>query len=379
MIFDLSVRYKSSTIPNKLNLGVGAYRDEALQPYVFPSVRAAEEAVVAAKADKEYLPVLGLAEFNVREGEGGRESPSCCHPAAPHPLTPPSPPDQAAAARLLFHPDSPALRDGRVLTCQALSGTGSLTLAAHLLKRTLPGRRIFCSDITWDNHASIVSDSGLGVLEYYKYYNPSTRGLDFEGWLADLRTIPRGSIVLLHAVAHNPTGVDPTPEQWSAVADVLQSRDLFPWMDIAYLGFASGDLDVDAAAVRMLVARGREMVVCQSFAKNMGLYCERVGAVHVVAADPGSAAAAGSQLQVMVRTMYSNPPAPGGRRHSGLPVVRPGGRRVAQHARAGGGVAGGAQGGDAAAARGAGRAARRDRSKRDPRGLVPHHVPDWDV
>lgn len=220
---------------------------------------------------------------------------------------------QTHSANLLFGATSAAIKDKRIATCQTLSGTGSLTVAAHLLKRLMPGKRIFCSDPTWENHGKVVADAGAGILEYYRYWDPKTCGLDINGMLADLKSMPEGSIVLLHAVAHNPTGVDPTPEQWSAIADVMQQRKLFPWFDIAYQGFASGDPDTDAAALRMFVDRGFEMFVCQSFAKNFGLYCERVGALHVVAADAASANAVLSNVEVIVRPMYSNPPAHGAR------------------------------------------------------------------
>ena len=283
VIFHLGVRFRADAHPRKLNLGVGAYRDEQLRPVVFAAVRAAEQAVVAAGADKEYLPIAGLAEF------------------------------RAAAARMLFGESCAALAEGRVATAQALSGTGGLQLAAVLLRRLLPGRRVFCSDPTWENHGKLVADSGLGVLEYYRYYDAASRGLDAAGMLADLEAMPEGSVVMLHAVAHNPTGVDPTRAQWAAIAEVVQRRRLFPWFDIAYQGFASGDPDEDAWAVRDFAARGLEMLVSQSFAKNMGLYCERVGALHALCADKASAAAVLSNVEAIVRPLYSNPPAHGAR------------------------------------------------------------------
>jgi aspartate/tyrosine/aromatic aminotransferase len=283
VIFHLGTRFRADPHPRKLNLGVGAYRDEQLRPVVFAAVRAAEQAVVAAGGDKEYLPIAGLAEF------------------------------RAAAARLLFGEGCAALAEGRVASAQTLSGTGSLAVAAHLLKRLLPGRRIFCSDPTWENHGKLVADCGAGMLEYYRYYDAATRGLDLAGLLADLEAMPEGSVVLLHAVAHNPTGVDPSRAQWAAVAEVVQRRRLFPWFDIAYQGFASGDPEEDAWAVRDFAARGVEMIVSQSFAKNFGLYCERVGALHVLCADKASAAAVLSNVEAIVRPMYSNPPAHGAR------------------------------------------------------------------
>jgi len=140
---------------------------------------------------------------------------------------------QAAAAQLLFGGDCAATAQGRVLSCQTLSGTGALTVAAHLVKRTLPGRRIFCSDPTWENHVKVVADSGAGTLESYRYWDAGSRGLDEAGLLADLRAMPAGSLVLLHACAHNPTGVDPTRSQWEAIAGVMAERRLLPWFDIA--------------------------------------------------------------------------------------------------------------------------------------------------
>ncbi len=254
-----------------------------------------------------------VAAITLPSGESPLSSPSHLpDPTPPRPATPPSN-AQTQAASLLFGADSPAILEKRIATVQTLSGTGSLTIAAHLLKRILPNRRIFCSDPTWENHGKVVADAGAGMLEYYRYWDAATRGLDFDGMIADLNAMPEGSIVMLHAVAHNPTGVDPTRDQWKTIADVMAARKLFPWFDIAYQGFASGDLEEDAWSLRMFTERGFEMVVCQSFAKNMGLYCERVGALHIVAADAASAAAVLSNVEVIVRPMYSNPPAHGAR------------------------------------------------------------------
>lgn len=285
-IFELTRRFKVDSAPSKLNLGVGAYRDESLQPVVWAAVRAAEAAVVAARGDKEYLPIAGLPEF------------------------------RSAAAALLFGASGPgaaAVAGGRVATAQSLSGTGALTLGAHLLRRALPGAAVYVSDPTWENHGKVLIDAGAGEVRPHRYWDAAARALDINGMLADLAAMPRGSVVLLHACAHNPTGVDPTREQWAAIADVMAERALLPWFDSAYQGFASGDPEEDAWAVRYFLARGFEMLVCQSFAKNFGLYCERVGALHVVAADAASAAAALSHVENIVRPMYSNPPAHGAR------------------------------------------------------------------
>ena len=180
-IFDLSARFRADAHPKKLDLGIGVYRDEALQSAVFSAVRKAEALVVADSRDKEYLPVLGLAEL------------------------------RTASSRLVFGPDAEAVYEGRVATAHCLSGTGSLTVAAHLAKRLLPGRRVFCSDPTWATHENVIADAGLGQLESYRYWDAASRSLDEAGLLADLEAMPKGSLVLLHAVAHNPTGVSTRP------------------------------------------------------------------------------------------------------------------------------------------------------------------------
>lgn len=220
---------------------------------------------------------------------------------------------QTESAKLIFGNESPVLAEKRVATVQSLSGTGALTLAAHAIKRLLPGRRIFCSNPTWENHGKVIHDAGLPELQYYRYYDPKTCGFDCKGMMEDLRSYPEGSIILLHAVAHNPTGVDPSQDEWKQIAQVMKERQLIPWFDCAYQGFASGDLDADAWSIRYFVEQGFEMFVCQSFAKNFGLYNERVGALHVVADDSESAHAVLTNLESIVRPMYSNPPQHGAR------------------------------------------------------------------
>ena len=286
VIFHLTARFAADGHAQRVNLGVGAYRDAQLRPVVFSAVKRAEALVVAAGNNKEYLPIAGLADF------------------------------RRAAAELMFGEGCPALADKRLVTTQTLSGTGSLMVGAVLLRRLLPHARIFCSDPTWENHGKVVADAGAGGpggLEYYRYYDAAGCCLDEDGLLADLGAMPEGSVVLLHACAHNPTGVDPTRAQWALILEACRRRRLLPWFDIAYQGFASGDPAEDAWAVRHFASQGMEMLVSQSFAKNMGLYCERVGALHVVAADAASAAAALSNVEAIVRPMYSNPPAHGAR------------------------------------------------------------------
>jgi aspartate aminotransferase len=189
-------------------------------------------------------------------------------------------------------------------------GTGSLRIGAAFIARYLPGRVVYLSDPTWGNHKNIFTDEKV-EWRTYRYYDPATVGLDFAGMIADLEAAADGSIVVLHGCAHNPTGIDPTPAQWAKVADVCLAKKLIPFFDVAYQGFATGDLDADAAAPRLFASRGLEMFVAQSYSKNLGLYSERVGALNVVLASSAQAPAVLSQLKRAARPNYSNPPAQG--------------------------------------------------------------------
>ncbi|OAY53769.1 aspartate aminotransferase, cytoplasmic isoform X2 [Manihot esculenta] len=226
---------------------------------------------------KEYLPIVGLAEFN------------------------------KLSAKLIFGADSPAIQENRVTTVQCLSGTGSLRVGGEFLARHYHQLTIFIPAPTWGNHIKVFTLAGLNV-KTYRYYDPATRGLDFHGLLEDLGAAPAGSIVLLHACAHNPTGVDPTPEQWEQIRQLIRSKAHLPFFDSAYQGFASGSLDADAQSVRMFVADGGECLMAQSYAKNMGLYGERVGALSIVCKTADVASRVESQLKLVIRPMYSNPP-----------------------------------------------------------------------
>ncbi|XWS72725.1 hypothetical protein CRYUN_Cryun02cG0065000 [Craigia yunnanensis] len=268
-ILGVSEAFKADNHELKLNLGVGAYRTEELKPYVLNVV-------------KKYLPIEGLAAFN------------------------------KVTAELLFGADNPVIKKQRVATVQGLSGTGSLRLAAALIERYFPGAKVLISSPTWGNHKNIFNDAGVPWSEY-RYYDPKTVGLDFEGMIADIKAASDGSFILLHGCAHNPTGIDPTPEQWGIIADVIQEKNHIPFFDIAYQGFASGSLDADAASVRMFVARGMEVIAAQSYSKNLGLYAERIGAINVVCSSPDAAGRVKSQLKRIARPMYSNPPVHGAR------------------------------------------------------------------
>lgn len=277
-ILGVTVAYNKDPSPVKLNLGVGAYRTEEGNPLVLNVVRRAEQQLVNDRSRvKEYLPIIGLADFN------------------------------KLSAKLILGADSPAIRENRVTTVQCLSGTGSLRVGAEFLAGHYHQHTIYIPQPTWGNHPKVFTLAGLTVKSY-RYYDPSTRGLNFQGLLEDLGSAPSGAIVLLHACAHNPTGVDPTPQQWEEIRQLMRSKALLPFFDSAYQGFASGSLDSDAQSVRMFVADGGECLVAQSYAKNLGLYGERVGALSIVCRAADVASRVESQLKLVIRPMYSNPP-----------------------------------------------------------------------
>jgi aspartate aminotransferase len=250
---------------------------------VLPSVKEAEHKVVNGNLDKEYAGITGVPSFT------------------------------KAAALLAYGPDSSAIKDDRIAITQSISGTGALRIGGAFLERFYPGdKTIYIPNPSWANHAAVFKDSGLKV-EKYRYYNPDTIGLDFDGLIADIKAFPKGSIVLLHACAHNPTGVDPTEDQWKAISAAVKEGGHFPFFDMAYQGFASGDTNADAFALRYFISEGHNPILAQSFAKNMGLYGERVGAFSVVTADKAEKARVDSQLKILVRPMYSNPPIHGAR------------------------------------------------------------------
>lgn len=278
-ILGVTEAFKSDPHPSKLNLGVGAYRTEEGRPLVLSVVRKAELRVIQdASANKEYLPIGG--------------DPTFCK----------------LSRSLAFGPSSLPVTEKRVVTLQCLSGTGSLRVGGEFIAAHYPrSRAIYIPTPTWGNHRAIFTACGLQVHQY-RYYHPATRGLDYQGLLEDLRHAEQGAVVLLHACAHNPTGVDPTPVQWGGILEVVRERGLLPFFDSAYQGFASGDLDADAAAVRMFAEAGCEMLLAQSFAKNMGLYGERAGALSLVCRDQETSKKVESQVKVIIRRMYSNPP-----------------------------------------------------------------------
>ncbi|KDQ60719.1 hypothetical protein JAAARDRAFT_31694 [Jaapia argillacea MUCL 33604] len=285
-IFKLTATYKSDTFPQKVNLGVGAYRDDDNKPWVLPVVKKVNEILLNDPAvDHEYLPITGLPEYT------------------------------AAAAKLILGADSPAIKEERVVSVQTISGTGANHLGALFLSRFYQWdgpKQVYLSDPTWINHFAIFRNVGIEPLTY-PYYDPKTIGLDYTGFIGSLESATPRSVFLIHACAHNPTGVDPTKDQWKKIADVVLEKKHYVFFDSAYQGFASGDLDNDAWAVRYFVERGVPLLICQSFAKNAGLYGERVGALHVVPPSKDAANRIKSQLSVLQRSEISNPPAYGAR------------------------------------------------------------------
>jgi aspartate aminotransferase len=280
-ILGTTIAWKNDKDPQKMNLGVGAYRTEEEKPYVFEVVKQAEkeifEELMSGVVNKEYLPIEGHAGFN------------------------------ECSKKLIFGENCNSL--DRIVTVQAISGTGALRVGGEFLRKFVPST-IHVPRPTWATHHSIFGNSGLKVAEY-PYYNPKGRNFDSAGMLQYLHTLPAGSLVLLHAAAHNPTGVDPTQEQWRHIADVMKTKKLIPFFDTAYQGFASGCLQKDAYPIRLFNEHGFQMIVAQSYAKNMGLYGERIGALHVVCHNKKTAEKVLSQLKLVIRPMYSNPPAHG--------------------------------------------------------------------
>jgi aspartate aminotransferase len=280
-ILGITEAFKADKFEKKINLGVGAYRDDQGKPYVLPSVRTAEEQIVGSRLNKEYAGITGIPEFT------------------------------SSAGKLAYGGSSSALE--RLAITQSISGTGALRIGGAFLSRFYPGAKaIYIPTPSWANHKAVFLDSGLKV-EQYRYYDKKTIGLDFGGMLSDIKEAPEGSIFLFHACAHNPTGVDPNPEQWKEISEVVKKRGHYAFFDMAYQGFASGDVDRDAFAVRHFVEQGHNICLAQSFAKNMGLYGERVGAFSVVAESPEEKKRIDSQIKILVRPLYSNPPIHGAR------------------------------------------------------------------
>lgn len=281
-IIGITEMFTKDPNPEKINLGAGAYRDDNGKPFVLPSVKQAEALIASRNPDKEYIPIAGIKLFTEN------------------------------AVKLAFGQNGSDFNDGNYSSVQSISGTGALRLAAEYIARFLPAKKVHLPGPTWGNHIPILKHAGVAVGTY-TYYNPAGCDLNFEGMVNDIKKIPAGECILLHACAHNPTGVDPSKEQWKELSQVIKEQGLLVFFDMAYQGFASGDIDKDAYAVRQFVKDGHKILLAQSFAKNMGLYGERCGAFSVMSDTAAEAAAVESQIKIIIRAMYSNPPFGGAR------------------------------------------------------------------
>ena len=279
-ILGLTEQYNADKNPKKVNLGIGVYTDENGKVPLLECVRIAETQLLAQAAPHSYLPIDGLVAYD------------------------------RAVQSLVFGAESPAVKDGRTLTIQALGGTGGLKVGADFLHLVSPGSGVWISDPSWENHRALFENAGFKV-QSYPYYDALTHGVNFPAMLEGLRKIPSGDIAVLHACCHNPTGVDLTPDQWTSVIEVVASRDLVPFLDIAYQGFGDG-IDADGVAVRRFAEAGLPVFVSNSFSKSFSLYGERVGALSIVTRSTEEAARVLSQVKRLVRTNYSNPPSHGG-------------------------------------------------------------------
>lgn len=279
-ILGLNEQFAADTNPNKVNLGVGVYFDDNGKLPLLQCVQAAEKAMMDNPTARGYLPIDGIAAY-----------------------------DNGVKA-LVFGAESDVVLSGRVATVQAIGGTGGLKIGADFIKKLNPSAKVLISDPSWENHRAIFTNAGFEVGSY-RYYDAATRSVNFEGMLADLNAAAAGTVVVLHACCHNPTGYDITPAQWDQVVAVVKARNLIPFLDMAYQGFGHGIAE-DGVAIGKFVASGMNIFVSTSFSKSFSLYGERVGALSVVCNDKEEAARVLSQLKIVIRTNYSNPPTHGG-------------------------------------------------------------------
>ncbi|GEA59950.1 amino acid aminotransferase [Vibrio comitans] len=278
-ILGLTEEFKKDARDTKINLGVGIYKNEQGSTPVLATVKKAEQAILETETTKSYLTIEGTAEYGL------------------------------AVQKLLFGEDSAIVSEKRAKTAQAPGGTGALRVAGEFIKRHLNGAKIWISNPTWANHKGVFTAAGIEIAEY-RYYNAETKAKDFDAMLADLEQANAGDIVLLHGCCHNPTGIDPTADEWQALAKLAADKQLIPLFDFAYQGFAKG-VEEDAAGLRAFAEQNSEILVASSFSKNFGLYNERVGAFTLVAANADVAQTAFSQVKGIIRSIYSNPPAHG--------------------------------------------------------------------
>jgi len=279
-IVGLTEAFNNNTNPKKVNLGAGVYQDGAGKVPILQVVREAQERWRAKEDTKNYMPIDGIPAFN----------------------------QQVQA--LLFGADSSVIAGARAVTVQTIGGTGALKVGADFLKRFFSASQVWISNPSWENHRALFEAAGFAV-NTYPYYNPETHGLDFVSMLDTLKGLPARSIVLLHACCHNPTGVDPSREEWMRLVDLFQSAELIPFLDFAYQGFSEG-IEADAFAVRAFADAGIPCVIANSFSKSFNLYRERVGALTVLTANEEESKRVRSQVKRVIRTNYSSPPSHGG-------------------------------------------------------------------
>ncbi|MBW0454293.1 MAG: aspartate/tyrosine/aromatic aminotransferase [Candidatus Kinetoplastibacterium crithidii] len=278
-ILGLNEQFNSDNRPEKVNLGVGVYYDENGKIPLMQAVYKAELSYMEKAMPKGYLPIDGIANYN------------------------------KAAAKLLLGSNSTVLSENRSITVQTLGGTGALKIGADFLKELLPNSKVLISNPSWENHKALFERAGFEVNNY-PYYDPITHGLDFENMLEKLKNTEQKSIIVLHACCHNPTGIDPTKEQWKQIAEIIKDRNLIPFLDIAYQGFSNG-LEEDAQIVRMFTEMGLLCFISSSFSKSFSLYGERIGALTVTTNEKDESIRVLSQIKRIIRTTYSNPPTHG--------------------------------------------------------------------
>ena len=279
-ILGLNEQFATDTNPNKVNLGVGVYFDDNGKLPLLQCVQAAEKAMMDKPSARAYLPIDGIAAYD------------------------------AAVKSLVFGADSEPVSSGRVATVQGIGGTGGLKIGADFLKKLSPNAKVMISDPSWENHRALFSSAGFQV-ESYAYYDAEKHGVNFDGMLASLNAAAAGTIVVLHACCHNPTGYDISSAQWEQVIAVIKAKNLTTFLDMAYQGFGHGIAE-DGAVIGKFVAAGLNFFVSTSFSKSFSLYGERVGALSVVCADKEECGRVLSQLKIVIRTNYSNPPIHGG-------------------------------------------------------------------
>ena len=279
-ILGLNEQFNADPNPRKVNLGVGVYFDDNGKLPLLQCVQAAEKTLMATPTARGYLPIDGIAAYD------------------------------SAVKGLVFGADSEPVKSGRVATVQAIGGTGGLKIGADFLKRLNPNATVLISDPSWENHRALFTNAGFTV-DTYAYYDAAQRGVNFAAMLDSLKAAAPGTIVLLHACCHNPTGYDLTPAQWAQVIAVVREGGLTPFLDMAYQGFGYG-IQEDGAVIDQFVAAGMNFFVSTSFSKSFSLYGERVGGLSVLCSDKEEASRVLSQLKIVIRTNYSNPPTHGG-------------------------------------------------------------------